>query len=211
MGILHADVPGAQYTYLLQIYVKYIIYIKYVTRFLTLYLNQSHLFMFNLTKILFAGILGDESDYGNGYGIAFAREQASSCCYLTLLSWRKETMTSPSDVRSRRHLYPLSGARVLMLLILLGVLVFGLTVRTARAATGQAFVRVNQVGYATTASKRAYLMASGVETGLGSDKYPSHRQVSEHRLWREGVMGVHQRQRLSILPGWQGPKLLRVS
>ncbi|HEV2581108.1 MAG TPA: glycoside hydrolase family 9 protein [Ktedonobacteraceae bacterium] len=32
-------------------------------------------------------------------------------------------------------------------------------------AAGSAFVRVNQVGYATTATKRAYLMASGVETG----------------------------------------------
>ncbi len=35
----------------------------------------------------------------------------------------------------------------------------------ARAASGTAFVRVNQVGYATTASKRAYLMASAAETG----------------------------------------------
>jgi endoglucanase len=34
-----------------------------------------------------------------------------------------------------------------------------------RAASGTAFVRVNQVGYATTASKRAYLMASAAETG----------------------------------------------
>jgi endoglucanase len=32
-------------------------------------------------------------------------------------------------------------------------------------AAGNAFVRVNQIGYATTASKRAYLMASGAETG----------------------------------------------
>jgi endoglucanase len=37
--------------------------------------------------------------------------------------------------------------------------------RPAAAATGSAFVRVNQVGYATGATKRAYLMASGVETG----------------------------------------------
>lgn len=35
----------------------------------------------------------------------------------------------------------------------------------AKAASGSAFVRVNQVGYATTASKTAYLMASGAETG----------------------------------------------
>ena len=35
----------------------------------------------------------------------------------------------------------------------------------ARAVTGSAFVRVNQVGYAAAASKRAYLMSSVVETG----------------------------------------------
>lgn len=35
----------------------------------------------------------------------------------------------------------------------------------AKAASGSAFVRVNQVGYATAASKRAYLMASGAEAG----------------------------------------------
>jgi len=34
-----------------------------------------------------------------------------------------------------------------------------------RAATGSAFVRVNQVGYATADSKRAYLQASGAENG----------------------------------------------
>ena len=33
------------------------------------------------------------------------------------------------------------------------------------AAQGAAYVRVNQVGYVSGASKRAYLMASGVETG----------------------------------------------
>ncbi len=40
---------------------------------------------------------------------------------------------------------------------------FGAT--AARARTGTAFVRVNQVGYVGTASKRAYLMASGSEAG----------------------------------------------
>jgi endoglucanase len=34
-----------------------------------------------------------------------------------------------------------------------------------KAATGSAFVRINQVGYTTTASKRAYLMASASEAG----------------------------------------------
>jgi len=37
--------------------------------------------------------------------------------------------------------------------------------RPAHAATGTAFVRVNQVGYPSPASKRAYLMASAAETG----------------------------------------------
>jgi endoglucanase len=37
--------------------------------------------------------------------------------------------------------------------------------RGVSRAAGNAFVRVNQVGYATTATKRAYLMASGAEAG----------------------------------------------
>lgn len=73
-------------------------------------------------------------------------------------------MTSPSGVRSGHHFHPLTGARVLMLLALFGVLVFAFISHSARAA-GLAFVRVNQVGYATTATKRAYLMAPGIETG----------------------------------------------
>src|SRR5207244_13169977 len=40
----------------------------------------------------------------------------------------------------------------------------------ARAVTATAFVRVNQIGYsATSQAKRAYLMASGVETGATFD------------------------------------------
>jgi len=35
----------------------------------------------------------------------------------------------------------------------------------APSASGSAFVRVNQIGYAAPASKRAYLMSTGVETG----------------------------------------------
>src|SRR5206468_2432268 len=35
----------------------------------------------------------------------------------------------------------------------------------ARGATGSAFVRVNQVGYPSSASKRAYLMSSADESG----------------------------------------------
>jgi endoglucanase len=36
---------------------------------------------------------------------------------------------------------------------------------TAHAASSSAFIRINQLGYATSASKRAYLMASGSEAG----------------------------------------------
>jgi hypothetical protein len=43
----------------------------------------------------------------------------------------------------------------------MGVLVFVCAVAQSQTA----FVRVNQVGYVSGASKRAYLMASGIETG----------------------------------------------
>jgi endoglucanase len=39
------------------------------------------------------------------------------------------------------------------------------TARAAPQGSGSAFVRVNQVGYPAAASKRAYLMSTGVETG----------------------------------------------
>lgn len=57
------------------------------------------------------------------------------------------------------------GAPIATLLVLGAVLALMLVPVPVRAATGTAFVRVNQVGYATSASKRAYLMASGAETG----------------------------------------------
>jgi endoglucanase len=55
----------------------------------------------------------------------------------------------------------------LALLAAIVVAAGGLQPTTARSASGadSAFVRVNQVGYPSAASKRAYLMASAVETG----------------------------------------------
>src|SRR5262249_52165971 len=52
-------------------------------------------------------------------------------------------------------------------IVLTGALVsVGLTTAPARAATATAFVRVNQLGYASASqAKRAYLMASTAETG----------------------------------------------
>src|SRR5439155_13107957 len=50
------------------------------------------------------------------------------------------------------------------------VVVAALTTAPAHAVTATAFVRVNQIGYsATSQAKRAYLMASGVETGATFD------------------------------------------
>src|SRR5262249_8208673 len=46
-----------------------------------------------------------------------------------------------------------------------GVLASSLGARAVNAAGSAAFIRVNQLGYATTAAKRAYLMASGSEAG----------------------------------------------
>lgn len=67
--------------------------------------------------------------------------------------------------QSGRRFPFISLASVITIIVVAGALAFTLTPLLARAASGSAFVRVNQVGYATTASKRAYLMASGVETG----------------------------------------------
>ena len=46
------------------------------------------------------------------------------------------------------------------------LLLVALTLSSAAFAQS-AFVRVNQVGYVSGAAKRAYLMASGVESGAG--------------------------------------------
>jgi endoglucanase len=67
--------------------------------------------------------------------------------------------------RPRRRTVLFSFSSVTMLLVAATVLALTLSLPLARAASGTAFVRVNQIGYAATASKRAYLMASGTETG----------------------------------------------
>jgi endoglucanase len=56
----------------------------------------------------------------------------------------------------------------LAVVVVAGATALGVTPQSLRhvpAASAEAFVRVNQVGYATGASKRALLMASGPETG----------------------------------------------
>src|SRR5260221_5219159 len=58
-----------------------------------------------------------------------------------------------------------SIVRIATVIVVAGALALTLAPLLARGQSGSAFVRVNQVGYATTASKRAYLMASGAEAG----------------------------------------------
>src|SRR2546427_12598427 len=60
------------------------------------------------------------------------------------------------------------GQRFALLLCLGGVataLIGGASAPSARSAAASAFVRLNQVGYPSGASKRAYLMASTDESG----------------------------------------------
>ena len=54
---------------------------------------------------------------------------------------------------------------IVTIIVVAGALVLALTPLLAKAQSGTAFIRFNQLGYATTASKRAYLMASADETG----------------------------------------------
>jgi endoglucanase len=58
-----------------------------------------------------------------------------------------------------------SCVNVATIVVVAGALALALTPLLAKAQSGTAFIRVNQLGYATTASKRAYLMASAAETG----------------------------------------------
>jgi endoglucanase len=51
------------------------------------------------------------------------------------------------------------------IIVIAGTLALTFAPMLVKAQSGSAFVRVNQVGYAATASKRAYLMASGAEAG----------------------------------------------
>ena len=62
----------------------------------------------------------------------------------------------------------------------------------SRAAVATAFVRVNQVGYPDSALKRAYLMASDVETG-GSFAVKSR--------WHDRVLGVDRARPRLLEPG----------
>lgn len=57
------------------------------------------------------------------------------------------------------------GKLSLLLVAVLVVVAALVGTRGVTHAAGSAFVRVNQLGYATAATKRAYLMASGSETG----------------------------------------------
>lgn len=58
-----------------------------------------------------------------------------------------------------------SIVRIATVIVVAGALALTLAPLLAKGQSGSVFVRVNQVGYATTASKRAYLMASGAEAG----------------------------------------------
>jgi endoglucanase len=74
-------------------------------------------------------------------------------------------MNAHPVTHSRSRLTITSFASIATIIMVVGALALMLAPMLVKAATSSAFVRVNQVGYATTASKRAYLMASGVETG----------------------------------------------
>ncbi len=67
--------------------------------------------------------------------------------------------------RTRRRFSALLTGMLLTGLTIAALLVSSVWAGAARAATGTAFIRVNQLGYATSATKRAYLMASASEAG----------------------------------------------
>ena len=72
-------------------------------------------------------------------------------------------LDAPSRTRSTLIRF-LTGALIASVAVA-GVLASPLGSRAAKAAGSAAFIRINQLGYATTATKRAYLMASGSEAG----------------------------------------------
>lgn len=74
-------------------------------------------------------------------------------------------MNAHPIARPGRRYANISIASVATIIVVVGALALALAPRSVKAQSGSAFVRVNQVGYAATASKRAYLMASGAETG----------------------------------------------
>jgi len=65
----------------------------------------------------------------------------------------------------KRRFAIMSLASVATIIVIAGALALTFAPMLVKAQSGSAFVRVNQVGYAATASKRAYLMASGIEAG----------------------------------------------
>ena len=70
----------------------------------------------------------------------------------------------PVTYPGRRFVIP-SIVRIATVIVVAGALALTLAPLLAKGQSGSAFVRVNQVGYAATALKRAYLMASGAEAG----------------------------------------------
>jgi endoglucanase len=72
-------------------------------------------------------------------------------------------LRAPSRIRP--HLIRLTICTLLIGLAMGGMWASSLGAGRARAATTTAFIRINQLGYASTAMKRAYLMASASEAG----------------------------------------------
>jgi endoglucanase len=72
-------------------------------------------------------------------------------------------LRNPSRVS--RRVIPLVGGILAITASIIALLSVSLFPTSARAAGASAFIRINQLGYATTATKRAYLMASTAETG----------------------------------------------
>lgn len=73
-------------------------------------------------------------------------------------------MHAYSVARLRQRFFLTSLFSVVTILVVVGAFTLAFAPQSARAA-GTAFIRVNQVGYAITATKRAYLMAPGAESG----------------------------------------------
>src|SRR5262249_50626939 len=72
---------------------------------------------------------------------------------------------SMSESGTRGWRIPLRLALALLLATAAGAVAGGAFVRDGQSATTSAFVRVNQIGYPSSASKRAYLMSSADEIG----------------------------------------------
>src|SRR5260221_3258262 len=76
-----------------------------------------------------------------------------------------KTMNTLPIAGPRRRFAIMSLASVATIIVIAGALALTFAPMLVKAQSGSAFVRVNQVGYAPTVSKRAYLMASGAEAG----------------------------------------------